>query len=149
MTASSGTRQSCHEFLQLNHNECEGNKVETDELTKQVVECALEVHRTLGPGLLQATYEQCLAHELSSAGIPHRHRCPLPVNYKGLQFECGYQVDFLVDDSLVVELNSVDTLIRVHEAQLLTYMKLAGIHNGLLVNFNVPQLKDGLKRFVL
>ena len=124
-------------------------EVEIDELSRQVAVCALEVHRTLGPGLMQSTYEHCLAHELAASGIPHKHQCPLPVPYKGSALECGYQVDFLVDGSLVVELKSVDNLLRVHDAQLLRYMKLAGISNGLLVNFNVPHLKDGLRRFVL
>ena len=107
------------------------------------------MHKNLGPGLLESTYEQCLAHELSLQGIPFKVQSPLPVDYKGLKLDCGYRVDFLVDDRLIVEIKSVERLIPVHEAQILTYMKLAHISIGLLLNFNVPRLKEGIKRFVL
>jgi GxxExxY protein len=120
-----------------------------DELSKQVIGCALEVHRTLGPGLLESTYEQCLAHELSCAKLAFQLQVALPVNYKGVQLDCGYRIDVLVDGKLILELKSVETLLPIHEAQLLTYMKLARIPTGLLINFNVPLLKQGLKRFVL
>lgn len=123
--------------------------IEFDDLSKQVIGCALEVHRNLGPGLLESTYEQCLAHELSLAGLPFRLQHALPVKYKGIVLDCGYRVDVLVEDQLIVELKSVEKVVPIHEAQLLTYMKLAQIRIGLLINFNVGLLKDGIKRMVL
>lgn len=123
--------------------------MEFDDLSNQVIGKAIEVHRVLGPGLLETTYEQCLAHELGQAGIGFKLQHPLPVHYKGIRLDCGYRVDVMVEDQLILELKSVDTLVGIHQAQLLTYMKLAGIKTGLLINFNVPQLKEGIKRFVL
>lgn len=120
-----------------------------DSLSHKVIGCALEVHRTLGPGLLESTYEQCLAHELSDAKILFQRQKTLPVAYKGLKIDCGYRVDLLIEDKMIVELKSVERMNAVHEAQLLTYMKLSDIKLGLLVNFNEKILKDGLKRFVL
>ena len=119
------------------------------DLSNRVIGCAIEVHRELGPGLLESTYEQCLAHELKLNGISFRLQHPLPVEYKGLRLDCGYRVDVLVEDEIILELKSVDQLAGIHEAQLLTYMKLAGIKQGFLINFNVKRLKDGLKSFVL
>jgi len=123
--------------------------MEFDVLSNRVIGRALEVHRGLGPGLLESAYEQCLAHELALAAIPFERQKPLPVVYKGICLDCDYRIDLLIDDSLIVELKSVDRLLPLHEAQLLTYMKLSGIRVGLLINFNVPRLKDGLKRMVL
>jgi GxxExxY protein len=123
--------------------------MEFDELSKQVIGSALEVHRVLGPGLLESTYEQCLAHELSCAKLPFQLQVALPVNYKGVQLDCGYRIDVLVAGKLILELKSVESLLPIHEAQLLTYLKLARIPIGLLINFNVPLLKQGIKRFVL
>lgn len=123
--------------------------IEFDDLSKQVIGCALEVHRNLGPGLLESTYEHCLAHELTLAGLPFRLQHALPVKYKGILLDCGYRVDVLVEDQLIVELKSVEKVVPIHEAQLLTYMKLAQIRIGLLINFNVGLLKDGIKRMVL
>ena len=120
-----------------------------DDLSNQVIGCALEVHRALGPGLLESTYEQCLAHELSLRCIPFKTQWPLPVEYKGVCLDCGYRVDIFVDDKLIVELKSVDQFLPIHEAQLLTYMKLAKIPTGLLINFNVKLLRNGIRRFVL
>jgi len=120
-----------------------------DELSHRVIGCALEVHRALGPGLLESTYEQCLAHELDLNGLRFQTQQPLPVEYKGVRLDCGYRVDLFIEDTLIVELKSVEQILGIHEAQLLTYMKLADINVGLLINFNVPKLKDGLKRFVL
>jgi len=120
-----------------------------DALSNQVIGCAIEVHRVLGPGLLESTYEQCLAQELSLARIGFKLQHPLPVHYKGITLECGYRVDVLVQDALILELKSVESLLGIHQAQLLTYMKLSGIKTGLLINFNVPVLKTGIKRFVL
>ena len=123
--------------------------MEFDQLSNRVIGCALEVHRTLGPGLLEATYEQCLAHELSQSDIPFKLQWPLPVKYKDIKLDCGYRVDLFVDDKLVVELKSVDKITDIHGAQLLTYMKLSEVKVGLLINFNVEILKTGIKRFVL
>ena len=123
--------------------------MEFDELSNKVIGCALEVHRNLGPGLLESTYEQCLAHELKIANILFKLQCPLPVEYKGIKLDCGYRIDVLIDNSIIIELKSVDKVLPIHQAQLLTYMKLAGISIGLLINFNVKYLKDGIKRMVL
>ncbi len=120
-----------------------------DTLTRAVIGCALTVHRELGPGLLETAYEQCLAHELTLAGITFQLQCPLPLAYKGIRLDCGYRVDFLIEKQLIVELKSVEELLPVHDAQLLTYLRLAHLHTGLLINFNVPRLKQGLKRLSL
>jgi len=127
----------------------EGHEMEFDQLSNRIIGCALEVHRTLGPGLLESTYEQCLAHELSQSGIPFKLQWPLPVKYKGIKLDCGYRVDLFVDDQVIVELKSVDKTMGIHKAQLLTYMKLSEVKVGLLINFNVEILKTGIKRFVL
>ena len=123
--------------------------MEFDELSNRVIGCAIEVHRHLGPGLLESTYEQCLAHELSRNAIAFQLQLALPVKYKEVQLDCGYRIDLLIEKRLIVELKSVETLKGIHDAQLLTYMKLAEIKLGLLMNFNVTRLKDGIKRFVL
>ncbi len=120
-----------------------------DKLSERVIGCAIEVHRTLGPGLLESTYEQCLAYELTQSRIPFKLQSPLPVEYKGVNLDCGYRVDLFVDDRLIVELKSVDQINDIHKAQLLTYMKLSNAKVGLIINFNVKLLKDGIKRFVL
>jgi GxxExxY protein len=119
-----------------------------DPLSGRVIQCALAVHRSLGPGLLESVYEQCLAHELSLAGIHTERQRAVPLNYKDLRIECGYRLDLLVDDQLVVELKTVDQLLPVHEAQILTYMKMSGMKTGLLINFNSKFLKQGIKRYV-
>ena len=123
--------------------------MEFDELSNRVIGCALRVHRELGPGLLESAYEQCLAHELKLNKIAFRLQWPQPVEYRGTRLDCGYRIDFLIEERLIVELKSVDQLKGIHVAQLLTYMRLASINTGLLINFNVLQLKDGLKRLVL
>ena len=123
--------------------------MEFDELSRRVIGCAIEVHRALGPGLLESTYEQCLAHELSRNHIALQLQHPQPVVYKGIRLECGYRLDMLVENKLIIELKSVEKIRAIHEAQLLTYMKLARVKVGLLINFNVTKLKDGIKRFVL
>jgi len=107
------------------------------------------VHRELGPGLLESTYEQCLAYELSRTKIPFKVQVELPVEYKEIRLDCGYRIDVLADDRLIVELKSVNQLMPIHEAQILTYMKLAGVKVGLLINFNVTILTKGVRRFVL
>jgi GxxExxY protein len=118
-------------------------------LTHDIIAAAIEVHRALGPGLLESTYEACLCHELFSKGVPFERQLILPVQYKGVNINCGFRLDLLVDRSIVVEIKAVDTLLPIHEAQLLTYLKLGGWHLGLLINFNVPLLKDGIRRRVL
>jgi GxxExxY protein len=123
--------------------------MEFDELSRRVIGCAIEVHRELGPGLLESTYEQCLAHELTLSGISFHCQAPQPVQYKGIWLDCGYRLDLFVERELVVELKCVEEIKGIHEAQLLTYMKLARVKTGLLMNFNVIKLKDGIKRFVL
>jgi len=123
--------------------------MEKDPLTQRVIGCAIEVHRALGPGLLESTYQQCLAHELKLQLIPFKMECAMPVYYKNVQLDCGYRVDFLVENTLILELKAVSELASVHSAQLLTYMKLAKMETGLLINFNVTRLVDGIKRFKL
>ncbi|MDA7660555.1 GxxExxY protein [Verrucomicrobia bacterium] len=116
------------------------------ELTEKVIGCAIEVHRLLGPGLLESTYQQCLAHELKLNAIPFRLKAPLPVDYKGAKLDCGYRLDMVVDEQLIVELKAVDQITGLHQAQLMTYMKLSKVSLGLLINFNVTRLVDGVKR---
>jgi GxxExxY protein len=119
------------------------------ELTRQIIGAAIEVHRELGPGLVESAYQACLARELALRDLPVEQEKPLPVEYKGLRLDCGYRLDFIVAGKVVVELKAVDTIHRIHEAQLLTYLKLTGCRVGLLINFNVPVLKDGIRRRVL
>jgi len=123
--------------------------MEFDDLSNRVIGCAIEVHRELGPGLLESTYEQCLAHELALHGIRFQLQHAQPVQYKGIRLDCGYRLDLLVEQELITELKSAEEIKGIHEAQLLTYMKLAKVKTGLLMNFNVTKLKDGIKRFVL
>jgi GxxExxY protein len=141
------------EGLISHHEEPEGNedklKMKFTRLSNRVIGCAIEVHKVLGPGLLESTYQQCLAHELRSNNIECKTEHPLPVEHKGIRLDCGYRVDILVEGDIILELKSVDELAKIHEAQLLTYMKLAHIRYGFLMNFNVPRLKDGLKSFIL
>ena len=120
-----------------------------DELSNTVLGCAIEVHRELGPGLLESTYEQCFAYELNRAKIPFQLQVALPVAYKQIKLDCGYRIDLFVDERLIVELKSVDQLLKIHEAQILTYMKLTKVRVGLLINFNVEVLRKGVRRFVL
>jgi len=123
--------------------------MEFDELSNKVIGCAIEIHKQLGPGLLESAYERCLSYEFICAGIRHIPQMELPLDYKGSKLDCGYRVDLFVESELIVELKAVDKLLPIHEAQLLTYMKLSGAKTGLLMNFNVTRLKDGIKRFVL
>jgi GxxExxY protein len=120
-----------------------------DPVTERVIGLAIEVHRTLGPGLLESAYEECLAYELAQKQIRFQRQLPLPIVYKAVQLECGYRIDFVIDEWLIVELKTVEKLLPIHEAQLLTYLKLTGLKVGLLMNFNVPVLKDGIRRMVL
>ncbi|HEY3303680.1 MAG TPA: GxxExxY protein [Candidatus Binatia bacterium] len=117
-------------------------------LTEKIIGAAIEVHKVLGPGLLESAYEVCLAHELSLANISFERQLPLPITYKSLPLDCGYRLDFLVERTVVLELKAMDGLQPIHQAQLLTYLKLGGWPLGLLINFNVPVLKNGIKRIV-
>ena len=120
-----------------------------NELPYAIIGACLEVHKVLGPGLLENTYQECLARELSLRGIPFEKEKPLPVEYKEVRVDCGYRLDFLVDGSVVVELKSIEAILPVHEAQILTYLKQTGCKLGLLVNFNVAVLKEGIRRLGL
>ena len=122
---------------------------EKDPLSGKVIGCMIEVHRSLGPGLLESTYQQCVAREFDLNNIEFKMECKLPVEYKGIRLDCGYRLDLIVQNKIIVELKSVDMIKPIHETQLLTYMKLSNINVGLLVNFNVRRLKDGIRRFVL
>ena len=123
--------------------------MERDPLTEKIIGCAIEVHRVLGPGLLESTYQKCLAHELSLNGIPFRLEHPMPVAYKGLQLDCGYRIDILIDNMVILELKAIEEVKGIHKAQLLTYMKISGIKTGLLINFHARRLVDGIQRFKL
>lgn len=118
-------------------------------LTERIVGAAIEVHRALGPGLLESAYEECLCHELALQGVPFERQVALPVEYKGTRLACGYRLDLVVDNAVVVEIKACRAIERVHEAQLLTYLKLGGWPVRLLMNFHVPVLKDGIRRRVL
>ena len=120
--------------------------MEKDPLTAKVIGCAIEVHRALGPGLLESVYLHTLAHELKLQAIAFKMEHPLQVDYKNVSLECGYRIDLLVEGRLIVELKSIEALKGIHTAQTLTYMKLANIGTGLLINFNVERLVDGIKR---
>ena len=120
-----------------------------EQITEAIIGAAIEVHRLLGPGLLESAYEECLCHELSLRGLSFERQVPLPVIYKGVKLDCGYRLDIVVADQVVVELKTVDALLPVHEAQLLTYLKLSGKRIGLLLNFHVEVLRNGIKRRVL
>ena len=119
-----------------------------NKITETVIRCAIEVHRVLGPGLLESTYEECVTHEVIQQKLRVTRQVPLPVVYKGIKLDCGYRMDMVVEDLIVVEFKTVEALLPVHEAQLLSYLKLSGLPVGLLINFHVPILKDGLKRIV-
>jgi GxxExxY protein len=119
------------------------------ELTHQIIGCAMEVHKLLGPGLLESAYEECLVYELVNAGLFVERQRPVPVIYKEIKLECGYRIDILVENTVIVELKTVEAFNPVHEAQVLTQMKFAIKPVGLLINFNVMLLKSGIKRFVM
>jgi GxxExxY protein len=120
-----------------------------DPRTSPIIGAAIEVHRALGPGLLESAYEECLCHELHLRGLSFKRQVSLPVSYKGLQLDCGYKIDLIVEREAVIELKAVEKLLPVHEAQLLTYLKISGKRVGLLINFNVPLLTRGIIRRIL
>jgi GxxExxY protein len=122
--------------------------MDINEVTERVIGACIEIHKTIGPGLLESAYEECLCHELRLAGLGFERQKALAVAYKGVQLDCGYRIDLIVEDKLIVELKTVQELLPIHEAQLLTYLKLSGLAVGLLMNFNVPVLRRGIKRIV-
>jgi GxxExxY protein len=119
-----------------------------DAAARVIIDAGLKVHKALGPGLLESAYEQCLAHELSTRGLLVRRQVPLPIQYEGLRLDAGYLLDIVVADAVIVEVKSVEALSRLHEAQLITYLKLSGLRLGLLMNFNVSMFRDGVKRII-
>lgn len=118
-------------------------------LSEQTIGACIRVHRELGPGLLESAYERCLAHELRELGLNFEQQRALPVIYRDLDLECGYRLDFVIEESLILEIKATERLLPVHEAQLLTYLKLSGIRAGLLINFNAQTLKQGIRRLTL
>lgn len=121
--------------------------MDINKITETIIGCAIEVHKALGPGLLESAYEECLAYELMKAGLKVERQKPVPVIYKEIKLDCGYRMDLFVENAVVVELKTVEAFNPVHEAQVLTHMKFANLQMGLLINFYVMLLKDGIKRF--
>ncbi|KPV89885.1 hypothetical protein AN395_03759 [Pseudoalteromonas sp. P1-30] len=117
-----------------------------DLITQKVIGCAIEVHKNLGPGLLESSYECCLHYELKKAGLPVKSQVKLPIVYKDIKIDAGYRLDILIPERLIIELKAVEKLLPIHTAQLITYLKLTGIQTGLLINFNQIKLLEGLKR---
>jgi GxxExxY protein len=122
---------------------------ENDPLTEKIIGFAINVHRHLGPGLLESAYEECLCYEIEQSGLSFRRQVPLPIIYKAVRLDCGYRMDIVVQDHVIVELKTVERLLPIHEAQMLTYLKLSGVGIGLLLNFNTAVLKDGIRRMLL
>jgi GxxExxY protein len=120
-----------------------------EELTHLVIGGAMEVHRALGPGLLESAYQQCLCQELTLRQVPFARELSLPVVYKGIRVDCSYRIDLLIDEQVVVEVKAVETILPIHVAQVLTYLRLGNWKVGLLINFNVPVLKEGIRRLIL
>jgi GxxExxY protein len=133
----------------LHHGDAEdAESVSMNRLTETIIGAAIEVHKALGPGLLESAYEECLTHELSLTNISFERQVPVPLTYKSFPVDCGYRLDILVEKTVVVELKAVEALQPIHQAQLLTYLKIGGWPIGLLINFNVPVLRKGIKRLV-
>ena len=120
-----------------------------NKLTGEIIGAAIEVHKALGPGLLESAYEECLCHEFKLRSFPFERQKELPIKYKGVKLDCGYRLDIVVWNKIILELKSCSELLPIHEAQLLTYLKLTNMKVGLLINFNVPVLKEGIKRLAL
>lgn len=128
----------------------EGSLIQGDDpLTREIIGGAIEVHRALGPGLLESVYEECLAHELMERGLSVARQVPLPVVFKGRRLDCGYRMDLIVNDLVILEIKAIERVLPVHEAQLLSYLKLGGKKVGLLLNFHVPYMRDGVVRRIL
>ncbi len=119
-----------------------------EELTERIIGAAIEVHKAVGPGLLESAYEECLCHELALRGLRFERQVSLPVHYKGVKLDCGYRLDLVVEELVILELKTVESILPVHEAQLITYLKLAGKKVGFIFNFNVAVLKNGIVRKV-
>jgi GxxExxY protein len=134
---------------ELHREELISRIMEINQITRTVIGCAIEVHKNLGPGLLESAYEECLAFELNNAGLYIERQKPTPVVYKEIKLDCGYRIDILVENVLVIELKTVDALNPVHEAQILTYMKFSKKYIGLIINFNVTLVKNGIKRYII
>jgi len=117
-------------------------------LSRRIISCAMRVHRNLGPGLLESAYRSCLARQLALDGLAFEQEVPIPIRYEGLEMQCAYRADIIVDRSVLLELKAVETLLPIHQAQVLAYLRLSGLHLGLLLNFNAVTLKDGIRRFV-
>jgi GxxExxY protein len=123
--------------------------MEINQITDKIIGCAIEVHKNLGPGLLESAYEECLYYELDNYGLNVKRQLALPLVYKDVKLDAGYRIDLLIENQVIVEIKSVDALAEIHKAQLMTYMKLANIKIGLLINFNVSRLKDGIVRCII
>jgi len=124
------------------------NIMDINRLSSKIIGAAIEVHKTLGPGLLESAYEQGICHEISLRGLSFERQKPLPVNYKGIKLDCGYRLDVVVEKAIILELKSCEKIEPIHRAQLLTYLKLSGLNLGLLLNFNVTVMRDGIVRIV-
>ncbi len=124
------------------------NAERLNKISQKIIGAAIEVHKQVGPGLLESAYEACLAFELTERGLAMERQKALPITYRGVELDCGYRIDLLVEDAVIVELKAVDRLEPIHEAQLITYLKLSGCQLGLLINFNVKVLKHGIRRLV-
>ena len=122
--------------------------MDINQLSNKIIGAAIEVHKALGPGLLESAYEECLCEELDLRGLQYKRQEPLPLRYKGRKLDCGYRLDVVVENAIVLELKSCEKIEPIYEAQLLTYLKLSGLHLGLILNFNVTMMKDGIKRIV-
>jgi GxxExxY protein len=138
-----------HRGTQRRHRESQRKIMEINEITRKIIGCAIEVHKHLGPGLLESAYAECMVYELQNSGLRVETQKPVPVIYKERKLDYGYRIDILVEDTVLIELKSVDAFNPVHEAQILTYMKFAGKKIGLLINFNVTMLRNGLRRYRL
>ena len=137
--------------MNLSFSSKEGAEVKQsmNEITEKIIGAAIAVHKELGPGLLESAYEACLVYELVQSGLKVESQKSLPVSYRGVKVDCGYRIDLLVEDQIILELKSIEKLEPIHEAQILSYLKLSGYKIGLLINFNVSLLKNGIRRFVL
>ena len=136
-------------MIRMHHRDTESTEMHLNKISEQIIGSAIEVHRVLGPGLLESAYEECLCRELQLQGIAFERQLPLAVEYKGVRLDCGYRLDLVVESSVAVEIKALAAIDRIHEAQLLTYLKLGGWKLGLLINFNVPLLKNGIRRMIL
>jgi len=123
--------------------------MDENELSNKIIGAAIEVHKHLGPGLLESAYEECLCHELHLMGLSFERQKSLPVEYKGIKLDCGYRLDIVVEGKVVIEIKAIERLMPIHEAQVLTYLKLSGLKLGMLINFNQALIRDGIKRVVL